>query len=66
MTDLNEKLSILHATLLCEGAEEADSEDQLIDAWQLLIDTGVVWALQGRFGRTAAGLIEDGICAPAA
>ena len=50
------------ATGLAEGFIEADSEEQVIEAWQYLIDTGLVWQLQGWFGRTATDLIERGIC----
>ena len=48
---------------IAEGWIEADSEDQVIEAWQLLINTGICWTLQGWFGRTAQRLIDDGICA---
>ena len=47
---------------ICEGFIEIDSEDQLLEAWQHLIDTGLAWQLQGWFGRTAADLIERGFC----
>jgi hypothetical protein len=47
---------------IAEGFIEAQSEDQVIEAWQTLIDTGLAWQLQGSFGRTAQQLIEDGIC----
>ena len=47
---------------LAEGFIDADSEEQVIDAWQHLIDTGLAWTLQGWFGRTAMSLIEQGIC----
>ena len=50
------------ATGLAEGFIEAESREQVIEAWQYLIDTGLCWRLQGWFGRTAAGLIEDGVC----
>ena len=53
------------ATGIAEGFIEADSEDQVIEAWQTLINTGLAWRLQGWFGRTAHRLIEDGICTPA-
>lgn len=50
------------ATGLAEGFIEAESEDQVIEAWQHLIDTGLCWQLQGWFGRTARDLIDNGIC----
>lgn len=50
------------ATGIAEGFIEAESEEQQIEAWQHLIDTGLAWSLQGFFGRTASQLINDGIC----
>ena len=47
---------------IAEGFVDAESEDQVIQAWQTLIDTGLAWQLQGWFGRTAHNLIERGIC----
>ena len=47
---------------LAEGFVEAESQDQVIEAWQYLIDTGLAWKLQGWFGRTASHLIGEGIC----
>ena len=55
-------MNLFQATMLAEGVDEAESEEQLIEAWQFLIDTGACWTLQGFFGRTAAGLIDSGIC----
>jgi len=43
------------------GVDEADEATQ-IEARQCLIDTGLVWQLQGCFGRQAARMIEAGIC----
>jgi len=45
---------------LAEGFIEADTEEQVIEAWQTLVDTGMAWQLQGWFGRTARHLIEEG------
>lgn len=47
---------------IAEGFIDAESQDQYIEAWQHLIDTGMAWSLQGWFGRTAMRLIEDGYC----
>ena len=49
------------ATELAEGFIEADNEEQIIEAWQYLHDTGLAYQLQGWFGRTATDLIEQGI-----
>ncbi len=40
---------------------EGTEQDQ-IAAWQYLIDTGMVWQLQGIYGRTAVYLIDEGLC----
>ena len=42
--------------------EGVDEEHAHIQAWQHLIDTGVVWSLQGFYGRTARDLIARGTC----
>jgi hypothetical protein len=49
------------ATGLADGFIEADSEEQVIEAWQTLVDTGLAWLMQGSFGRTASRLIEEGV-----
>ena len=56
------KLTNLEATMIAEGAQEPDSDEQYIQAWQHLIDTGLAWQLQGFFGRTASTMIQNGLC----
>jgi len=46
---------------LAEGFIESDDENQVLEAWQYLVDTGLAWKLQGWFGRTAAALIDSGL-----
>jgi hypothetical protein len=42
-------------------AGELDDE-AIVDGFQKMIDNGSVWHLQGHYGRTAASLIESGLC----
>ena len=56
------KLTTLKAIMIAEGEQEPDYPEQYIEAWQLLINNGQVWKLQGWFGRTAQTLISEGIC----
>ena len=58
----NKKLTTYRAIMIAEGAEEPDYPEQYIEAWQMLINNGQVWKLQGWFGRTAQTLITEGIC----
>ena len=49
------------ATGLAEGWIPTDDEDEIIEAWQHLHDTGLAYQLQGWFGRTAQDLLNNGI-----
>lgn len=54
-------MGIVEACMIADGSEDAD-EDTYISAIQLLISSGVISHLQGSVQRTAAALIEEGIC----
>ncbi len=41
---------------------EMETIEELTSFFQELIDSGVVWQLQGHYGRTAIALIEKGLC----
>lgn len=38
------------------------TQERYIECYQYLIDSGVVWELQGSYGRMAMHLIEEGLC----
>ncbi len=60
----NKILDDYTAVGIAEGFIECDSEEDMLAAWQHLVDTGLAWSLQGWFGRTATSLIERGIINP--
>lgn len=49
---------------IAEGFIDAESHEQVFEAWQYLVDTGLAWQLQGWFGRTAHKLIREGFINP--
>ena len=53
-------MSYLEDIIKYENGEMDDVET--ITMFQKLIDNGVVWQLQGSYGRTAVRLIESGVC----
>ena len=47
---------------IMEYEEGELSYEETIELFQELIDTGVVWELQGSYGRVAEDLINAGLC----
>jgi hypothetical protein len=41
------------------------NEDEVLDFFQELVNTGLAWSLQGSYGRTAATLLKTGAIEPA-
>jgi len=56
-----DQVNVFNAVGIAEGFLEAESEEQVLEAWQFLVNSGLVWQLQGWFGRTATQLIERGL-----
>ena len=54
-------MDTIDAIMMIEGNDMA-SPEEVLDAWQHLIDTAVVWHLQGSYQRYAIQLIERGVC----
>tara|TARA_R100000030_G_scaffold96527_1_gene84743 strand:+ start:366 stop:599 length:234 start_codon:yes stop_codon:yes gene_type:complete len=55
------EMTTMRAIDIIDGFEYGDAQET-IAAYQHLIDTGLVWSLQGRYGRQAKHLIEVGLC----
>jgi hypothetical protein len=60
VVEAERKMSVFNATMIAEGVEEVEDEETYLAAWQVLVDTGTCWSLQGWFGRTAMDLIQSG------
>lgn len=41
---------------------ESATHDEIVEAYQAIIDSGEAWRLEGHVGRTAMALIESGEC----
>jgi len=55
------EMTTLRAVDIIDGFVAGSAQD-LIHAYQFLINNGSVWSMQGRYGRTAKELIELGLC----
>lgn len=49
---------------IMEYEDGALEDDQIVEGFQHLINSGTVWHLQGHYGRMAEALIEAGYCHP--
>lgn len=47
--------------MIVEGVEELEHPYEYLEAIAHLIKTGLAWTLQGFFGRTCMGYIEEGL-----
>jgi hypothetical protein len=65
LTKKQKKEMLYNAIMIAEGVQEATSDMSYVEAWQHLVDTGMVWKLQGWFGRAAVQMISEGTLDPA-
>ena len=65
LTNKQKAEMLYNATMITEGAMNETNDKSYIQAWQHLVDTGVVWELQGFFGRAAHRMLSEGTLRPA-
>jgi hypothetical protein len=58
MTTTETPYDVVGAIIAYEG-DELDEEDT-VELFQYLVDTGMAWSLQGHYGRQATALIDYG------
>jgi len=59
MTEVNQFYEV---RFIMEYEDGELTDKQIVEGFQHLIDSGVVWSLQGRYGRMATRLINGGDC----
>ena len=60
------KMTPYIACSIAEGfSGEQNTQDEIHDAWQYIVDSGLTSQLQGWYGKTARDLIEKGLILPA-
>lgn len=57
-------MNLYRAVEIADGLVEPESEEEIIEAWQLLLDSGALLTLPGRYGRIAQSMIDDGLIEP--
>ena len=59
------QITTYDACSIIEGFCDYDpTPGEVLEAFQYLVDTGIVWQLQGFYGRTASDLIQRGLLTP--
>lgn len=54
LSDITEKIMAYELGMM-------ETEQEVIELYQELVDTGLAWSLQGSYGRTARDLINMGL-----
>ncbi len=56
---MHDSLSLTSKIIKYEDGES--SEEEIIELFQQLVNTGIAWTLQGSYGRMAVHLIQEGL-----
>lgn len=59
--DSKEYQEMTFGEMLSLTYNDPESDEEALAFWQKMVDTGIVWTLEGFFGRTAMSLIEEGL-----
>lgn len=62
MTNAQKQLDDVARIMRYEQGEM--NNDEIVEFFQHMIDTGLCWQLQGNYGRTAHHLLNAGVCFP--
>ena len=57
-----ETMSSFLAVDIIENGYHYHDNDDIVAAYQFLINNGIIWKLQGTYGRMAVRWIDDGLC----
>lgn len=59
MTNTTKSYDVVGAMMRYEQGDS--SEEEMLELFQHLVDTGTAWKLQGSYGRTAQALLDNGM-----
>jgi hypothetical protein len=59
MNKIEESFDLVSNIIAFESGEL--EENEIIELFQHLVNTGLAWSLQGSYGRTASALIDAGL-----
>lgn len=62
--EIEYKFDTFTAVGIAEGFVEAESQEEILAAWQYIYDNNIWMTLQGWFGRTVHDLLEQGLIIP--
>ena len=60
---IGDKMTTLDKIIAYENGELEDAEET-VEFFQEIIDSGLVWQLQGHYQRVAISLVDAGLCNP--